>query len=218
MPYKPTSDPEEIRRRKERAAVVARASRERRKADPERYERHLANARENAKKHRKLVPRAVCAVDGCYAEGYSGHATKCEAHKWTCIVIGCARKSAREGQAYCTTHHHRAYGKKNIPMDAPIRSVNPPGTWRINAQGYRQRGKLLEHRLVMEEHLGRKLVKGENVHHINGVRDDNRLENLELWVKSQPAGQRMVDLVEWAREILETYGAEAEQEARRLGS
>lgn len=103
-------------------------------------------------------------------------------------------------------------------MDAPIRSVNPPGTWRINAQGYRQRGKLLEHRLVMEEHLGRKLVKGENVHHINGVRDDNRLENLELWVKSQPAGQRMVDLVEWAREILETYGAEAEQEARRLGS
>ncbi len=51
-----------------------------------------------------------------------------------------------------------------------------------------------QHRLVMERHLGRELVKGESVHHKNGVRTDNTLSNLELWSRSQPAGQRVDDL------------------------
>lgn len=67
------------------------------------------------------------------------------------------------------------------------------------------RGHILEHVKVMSEILGRPLHPGENVHHINGIRDDNRPENLELWNISQPSGQRIEDKVAWAKEILATY-------------
>ena len=51
-----------------------------------------------------------------------------------------------------------------------------------------------EHRVVMERKLGRALRKGESVHHLNGIRSDNREQNLELWVGSVRYGQRAIDV------------------------
>lgn len=41
-------------------------------------------------------------------------------------------------------------------------------------------GWVLEHRFVVEQYLGQILGRDEHVHHINGVKHDNRLENLEV--------------------------------------
>ena len=54
-----------------------------------------------------------------------------------------------------------------------------------NANGY-----VAEHRVVMAEKIGRPLLASESVHHLNAIRNDNRLDNLELWERSQPAGRR----------------------------
>lgn len=55
-------------------------------------------------------------------------------------------------------------------------------------------GWIFEHTLVMSEMIGRPLAKGESVHHKNGIRHDNRPENLELWRTHQPKGVRVSDI------------------------
>ena len=65
---------------------------------------------------------------------------------------------------------------------------------------------MLEHRVLMEQMLGRKMHKFESVHHRNGDRSDNRPENLELWVTAPRYGQRQADMIPWAIEFLVSAG------------
>lgn len=153
------------------------------------------------------------------------------AGKNSCSVEGCD-KPYRSG-GFCA-QHYRKQGKCStcgIAVDTradrcqPCRLAAQKGVPRKNGgrrrtqYGYitvschhghpnaSAKGIIFEHVLVMTQMLGRTLLPGENVHHKNGVRDDNRPENLELWVTKQPVGQRPEDLVAWALEILERYGA-----------
>lgn len=88
------------------------------------------------------------------------------------------------------------------------------GRKRINGGGYidiyiRNKGWMREHRYIMEQSIGRELTAEETVHHRNGIRDDNRLENLELWASAHPPGQRIEDQIQWAKELLAEYEPES---------
>lgn len=142
-----------------------------------------------------------------------------------CSVEGCGRKVL--ARMFCDTHYDRASCKsmcklhynrsiKGQKLDAAISLRGKYGTHRGTYRGYvtiyvppgtpgRSKGKILEHRHVMQQMLGRPLLKYESAHHKNGDRSDNRPDNLELWSSNQPSGQRVADKVLFAIEILTLY-------------
>lgn len=126
-----------------------------------------------------------------------------------CNVDGCERQHRALG--LCGMHYHRsrrgqamgngermARGPREENIKLPYQAVDENGYINIHDRGNRWK----EHRLVMEAHLGRRLAAHENVHHINGDRADNRVENLELWSVRQPKGQRVDEKIEYALSIL----------------
>ena len=117
-----------------------------------------------------------------------------------CEIDGCGKQTYARG--LCRSHR-----RQQIVHGDPVKTLKPG-----KGDGYVRRvvsGKLKRvHTIVMEEIIGRPLLRSESVHHKNGQRDDNRPENLELWSRSQPAGQRVEDKVAWALEILRLYKPE----------
>lgn len=134
----------------------------------------------------------------------------------TCTVAKCSTKAhARE---LCPAHlaRWRLYGDPlGVAPEREQRTVEDlreqlysgdfsGGT--TSPAGYRyhtlRRGeRYAEHRLMMEAHIGRELHAHESVHHKNWLKSDNRIENLELWTKYQPYGQRLEDLLAFIAEF-----------------
>lgn len=108
-------------------------------------------------------------------------------------------------------HYRRnyLYGNPEVIMNTGVKEDRAGYVQIRTESGNGSKGKYTyEHRLVMQEMIGRPLIKGETVHHKNGIKNDNRPENLELWSEAQPYGQRVEDKVAYAIEILERYAPE----------
>ena len=120
-----------------------------------------------------------------------------------CIIPAYAKE-------FCKRHYQQ-FSRHGDPMadkSKRLHSSNYISIFVPHHPNANKAGRILEHRFVMSEHLGRPLYKDENVHHKNGNRHDNRLENLELWSTAQPSGQRVEDKLEYAIMILRRYAFE----------
>jgi hypothetical protein len=166
----------------------------------------------------------VCAVSGCKEKKHKAYGM-CRFHYERakegrrlempkiihsaikiCAIDGCGQK--RRANRFCNKHYLRMINHGDPNFSSARRNHGSGKEWHVITSGYVVRyepenpnagtnGQVYQHRHVMAEMIGRPLQKNENVHHVNGDRADNRPQNLELWTRGQPAGQRIQDRVRW---------------------
>jgi len=148
----------------------------------------------------------------CYKINRKSKIEKC--FSCNCVIDRSKRPHYKDMCNTCYVNNHRKKVREMTPYSYKRRK-NGDGT--ITVYGYKQisipnhpnsrkNGQIFEHIYVMSSHLKRPIKKSESVHHKNGDKLDNRIENLELWNKSHPYGQRVEDKIKFYKEFLESYG------------
>lgn len=152
--------------------------------------------------------------------------SKCGSAKWLCkcdcgqftVVRGWDIRNQINRQVSCGCWK-RELGRKRFLGKTGSKHPNWKGGRHTTKRGYvnvyapehpnsRSDGYVFEHTKVMSEHLDRPLLSEETVHHKNGIRDDNRIENLELWAKNHGCGSRVTDQIAYALRVLKQYAPE----------
>jgi len=110
--------------------------------------------------------------------------------------------SSKNKLKFCSTKCHGLWKRgANNPLYKTGESINGNGYVVLSMNGKR----IKRSRYIMGEYLNRKLLRHEEVHHKNGDKADDSLDNLELWSTSHPSGQRVEDKINWAISFLKLY-------------
>lgn len=155
--------------------------------------------------------------DTCSTQSAQRGRRNVERRTWVCTYVGCPGPAKTKG-GLCFVHFRRR--KQGQDMDAPIR----PHTYRRElgskyqrSDGYvfiktgsgRYDGWELEHVFVMERFLGHALFPGQQIHHRNANRGDNRIENLEVKVGNHGNGGDLFEMRADAQDFLVRTEADA---------
>src|SRR3990167_559622 len=143
--------------------------------------------------------RTSCCSQECgQKRGAFIKCVNCKKQKWKAPKV-----ILRAKNHYCSDYCKRIYeiGENSPSFKGGYISHHGYRVFNVPKSSGKNRTIAFEHRLIMEKILGRTLKNYERVHHSNGIRSDNRPENLELWtVRKDPCGQRVSDILKFVKD------------------
>lgn len=159
---------------------------------------------ENVRAAYDFKSHVVIGSNGNQCSTIERRCLSCQARDRVSVSSVRASIKANRLSGLCNSCRAKKNMKSNRKTPSGVESNNWKGGRYVDKKGYilildanRQNSKTkytFEHRLVMEKHLGRPLLRTETVHHKNGDRQDNRIDNLELWRGSHGNGKRYADM------------------------